>query len=244
MFVELFGPPGVGKTTLARTLAADLRERGYAAELRLSLRPIEADAFGSTPTRGTSSRILRRIRQPASELLSIACHPVTNVADALVATNLTRALPPDGVWPYMKHWQYIIRLAHSWRRLANERTILIFDQGFVQAVCSLVMASQAVDDPAILKCLPYALKADVIVHVRGGLDLIKTRLSHRLSQQAPSERLLEPDAADSADWSALSERIHQLLIDQGARVFAASSSNHASLMQSTEEISHFVTKLS
>ena len=39
MIVELFGPPGAGKTTFARTLAAHLRERGHTVDLILSHRP-------------------------------------------------------------------------------------------------------------------------------------------------------------------------------------------------------------
>ena len=41
MIIELFGPPGSGKTTFARSLAARLRERGHTVDLILSHRPAE-----------------------------------------------------------------------------------------------------------------------------------------------------------------------------------------------------------
>jgi len=41
MIIELFGPQGVGKTTFARALSAELRERHQIVDLVLSYRPAE-----------------------------------------------------------------------------------------------------------------------------------------------------------------------------------------------------------
>ena len=41
MIVELFGPPGVGKTTFASALTAFLRQRGQAVDSLMSYRPAE-----------------------------------------------------------------------------------------------------------------------------------------------------------------------------------------------------------
>jgi adenylate kinase family enzyme len=46
MIIELFGPPAAGKTTFARTLAAQLGTCGRPAELILSYRPAETAGAG------------------------------------------------------------------------------------------------------------------------------------------------------------------------------------------------------
>ena len=64
MIVELFGPPGVGKTTFACAVADRLRERGRDVKLVLSYRPSEdplASRAGASRAEG-----LARLRIPAA----------------------------------------------------------------------------------------------------------------------------------------------------------------------------------
>jgi RecA/RadA recombinase len=73
MIVELFGPPGVGKTTVAHMLSARLRKRGNCIGLVLSYRPSEAPLAGRAEglagmrrlavSAASSGRLSRHLRQ-------------------------------------------------------------------------------------------------------------------------------------------------------------------------------------
>jgi adenylate kinase family enzyme len=68
MIIELFGPPGAGKTTFARALAARLRERGHTVDLILSQRPAERSPHEIRSASNLSAqRISSMIRRTMSE---------------------------------------------------------------------------------------------------------------------------------------------------------------------------------
>ncbi len=81
MIIELFGPPGAGKTTFARALTDRLRESGHLAELRLSYRPTERlpvlNRCGAAAGRYQNVDI-HRLSRPLLEMLTIARHPIAN----------------------------------------------------------------------------------------------------------------------------------------------------------------------
>ena len=59
MIIELFGPPGAGKTTFAQALKRHLREAGYIVEPVFSNRPAERNAapLGGRPRKGGLSSL-------------------------------------------------------------------------------------------------------------------------------------------------------------------------------------------
>src|SRR5215813_2831336 len=109
MIIELFGPPGAGKTTFAHALTTRLRERGYDVQLTLSYRPAE---LPSQPQRGRSTAprywitpVIHRLSRPLVEMIAIARHPCALSHDIGAAAGLVGLLPPRNVAVAMRFSQ-------------------------------------------------------------------------------------------------------------------------------------------
>ena len=145
MIIELFGPPGAGKTTFAHALAARLREHGYVAQLNLSYRPAEQSSSleGCVRAPGRYGAVVRRLGRPLTELLAIARHPSDFSHDIRAAAGLIKILPPHQLVFAIKLSQYILRLSHSWSHASATGHIVLFDQAFVQAICFLALLGRS-----------------------------------------------------------------------------------------------------
>jgi RecA/RadA recombinase len=239
MVIELFGPPGSGKTTFARALTAHLRERGHVAELRLSYRPAERLPLPD-PSSGIASfqrnAVIRRLMRPVIEMLTIARHPFANSRDVRTAVNLIRALPPRNIISAFKESQYILRLSHSWHQASSAANIELFDQAFVQVVCSLAVLAGGADDTLIAHALECAPKSDLLVRLEAPSEILTARLSDRRRLQSTVEQLFEPDLKTSLASVPIIDSLHKLLLKQGRSVLCASSLDQRSLREGVERI--------
>lgn len=237
MIIELFGAPTVGKTTFAHALATRLQERGHQVELIVSFRPAETmrATVGEPRRRSPNARamaVVNRMSRPAVELLKLAGRSVTGSRGPGVAGELLTLLPArSAIWSFRLN-QYIIRLDHSWRRASERSDIVIFDQGFVQAVCSLVLLGRSPDPELVSRALASIPNADLLIKLCAPRDVLVERLEQRARGQGRLERLLELDVPTNLRSIGIVDTLHQLLDRQNHNVVVADCVDHASMKAS------------
>jgi hypothetical protein len=238
MIIELFGAPGSGKTTFARALTARLRERGHIAELKLSCRPSE---HHSARPMGPNSAVIRRLRRPIAEILSMARHPFANACDLQTALNMIKILPPRSIIASIKQSQYISRLSHSWHETSGSPHITLFDQAFMQVVCSLALLAGIADEALISSAIDCVPPSDLYIRVDAPLEIVRLRLRDRWRMQSTIEQLFELDLKMSLASISLVERLHGLLLKRGRSVACGSSVDQRSLDESVHAIEEQIT---
>jgi hypothetical protein len=241
MIVELFGPPGSGKTTFADALTARLRESRLRVELKLSWRPTELPpvlAAGGKAGGRYQNAVVHRIARPVREMLTIARHPLANSRDISTAVRLVRRLPPRRIVSSIKNTQYLSRLSHAWYAEENASHIAVFDQAFVQAVCSLALVAGVTGDVIIAAALGCVPRSDLFVRLEAPLGLLKARLYDRWRLQSAAERLLEADLMRSLASVSMIDRLQSILLKQGWPVLRASSLDRESLQKSVDFVAN------
>lgn len=220
MIVELFGPPGVGKTTFAAALTQAMREHGCAMEPVMSYRPAEQEAG-----RGGRQAVaaVRRVVRPVMETLAVARRPVHGAHEVGTPAGLIGLLPPRNfTWSIRLH-QYLMRLFRSWEAAAAARHAVLFDQAFVQAVASLALLCRAPDWMLVERALDAVPKADVLILLTAPREVLEARLTERQQRQGRMERLLELDLPTNLRTIGIIERLHGLLRERGRTVICVDS---------------------
>ena len=245
MLIELFGPPGAGKTTFARALAARLRERGHTVDLILSQRPAERSPHEIRSASNLSaqriSSMIRRLTHPFAEMLTMARHPFTISHDVGTALNLIKILPPSNTLWSLRLAQYVSRLSRAWFQASNTGHIVLFDQAFVQAVCSLVLLCGAADELLISHALDAIPQSDLLVRLDAPTEILEARLRDRQRLESRIERLLELDLATSLRSLAIADCLHELLRKGGRQIMNAASLDQHSLNEAVEQVEKQIT---
>lgn len=230
MIVEIFGPQGAGKTTFARALAAELRGQQQTVDLVLSYRPAERFPanLGKYPILAPTAAVAIRLIRPVVELLAMTLHPISYRSDLHTATSLLKALPQKNILSSVRLSQYILRLSHSWHLASESDHIALFDQAFIQAICSLILFSLSADEILIAHALNIIPKPDILIWLDAPLDILAARLRERQRIQGSIERMLEVGSRTSCEEIPIFEQLHRLLRKQGQAVTCVDSSDPGS----------------
>jgi thymidylate kinase len=240
MIIELFGDPGAGKTTFAHALSASLRDRGHVVTPFLSYRPAEPPPsvlpYAGDAIRPQAAAVARRLIRPAVEMLAVALHPVANSHDVLRAAALIRILPQKNRFRSVRLSQYIVRLSHAWRQASQADHIVLFDQAFVQVVCSLALSGRARDEALIAQALDSVPKSDLLIRLNAPYEILKARLRDRACRQSMIEQLFEINQDTNLKSMHIIDHVHELLRQRGQPVIRATSLDQRSLRESVERV--------
>ena len=224
MIIEFFGPPSAGKTTLALTVTDQLRTQGYKVADHFSLRPFERQptAFdGESPLRLLLKPVLSRVGRPFGQILNSARS--LSRRDLQVLRDFFGALPPRSLLASLRLAQYFLRLEAEWNAAAGSGEIALFDQAYVQFICSLVLHSNRSDGARLAHVLSISPEPDILILVDAPEETLERRLQQRLRQQSFFERLLEFDMKTNLASTRVIGEIAELLTQQGRSFTRVSS---------------------
>ncbi len=227
MIVELFGPPAVGKTRFAHALEGLARSRGIPLALAASERPAERATGARLPA------VLSRLATARAALLSHAAPGAPGPHEALL-----RAFPPRSRLWALRLRHYLQRLDATMRRGASEDGVLVIDQGFVQALGSLLVlarypARAAAREAALETALETTPRADLLVRLHAPPAVLRLRLRQRFARMSLAERLLELGLEDNLAFLAHLDHIQSLLEAGGTRVIAVDTSSPDTMLPGT-----------
>ena len=222
-------------------LALRLGERGHRVELIVSYRPAETEkakvATGRRPATGLPAlAAVNRVARPAFELAASAGKILSRSQGDGLAAHLLELLPARNmIWSFRLR-QYIARLERSWNRAKALPGVVIFDQGFVQAISSLVLLGRAPSEALAARALDAAPRADLLVRLDAPRDVLQARLSDRTRSQGRLEQMLEMDIPTNLRSIDIIDDLQNMLACNGQPIAVARCIDHASLAVSLSAV--------
>jgi thymidylate kinase len=204
MIVELFGPPAVGKSTLANALSVALRKDGCAVQLIASSRPAEQGRLSRGRTFAAPLRRFAKLAHAVPLLLAASRTDSTG-------KRLMDIMPPRGMVRSVRLRRYLAALQQSWVKMSADDSIAIVDQGYLTAICSLALQARSADADQVASSLALVPKPDLLIRLTVPNDILRARLVDRLRRLGRVERLFELDIDTSLRQAEIVQIVTRLL---------------------------------
>ena len=238
--IELFGPPGVGKTTFAVALGARLREGGRSTQLYLSSRPGEEQASpcfraeGARAPNNPFADSLKRVVRPVMQL--IAAKAVGEQAYDASVRALAEKLPRGSRVAALRMRQYLVRLSSAWHEAQMGDRTAIFDQAYVQAIASILVARGFVHEEDVEGLIAIAPRSDLVIKIDASIAEVEARLEHRAHAIGRIGRLFESKLGGPVAYTQAAARLQSELLRVGRAVINVSSADAKTLRAEVERV--------
>jgi hypothetical protein len=195
MIIEFFGPPAVGKSTLAFALAQALRKLGRNVALATSARPAEKRTPGSDPDAltHTGPGIFMAPIQRAGKLASAMPGLFLGKHKDDVGANLLKILPPQNWVSRIRLQRYLYDLKQSLAAGRAYDGVTIIDQGYLTALSSMAVRMQSPDLNELARGFAMLPRPDLVICLDAQDYVLQARVALRQGRQNAIERLFEQD---------------------------------------------------
>jgi len=238
MIIELFGPPAAGKTTLAHALAKALEKNGFDAQLIESSRPAEGGSIQVERMQGLSwcETALANPLSRAAKAVSAAPILLTGLRTDELTASLMNLLPPRTLLRSIRCHRFLSLLSRSWKMASASDRIVVFDQGFLTALCSMALFARLVDRSIIARGLALIPRPNLLVRLDAPRATLEARLRSRLARQGAVERLFEFDLQTNLRQVETIREVADMLQEQGRRMMHVNSLDRRLLEDAVERI--------
>ncbi len=195
MIIEFFGPPAVGKSTLAHALASELRGKGKQVLLYTSDRPAEKlptnNVYATSVKTGIS--VLTAPLQRAGKLAGVVQSIFSSRPRDDVGTSLLTALPPQNWLSRVRLHRYLYTLKQLFEEGRGYQGITIIDQGYLTALSSLAVRTPALNSLKLARAFALLPCPDLVISLDAQDYVLQARIASRHARQTATERLFEQD---------------------------------------------------
>ena len=151
----------------------------------------------------------------ASKLFAALGALVPGVPTEPLVRQLIETLPPKGWIGPLRVRRYLRNLCRSWDAALTSQDVVIFDQGFMNSLCSLALFSGLDDRHSLARGLSLLPVPDLLIRVDTPRETLKARLDKRLRHLGTIERNFERDIETALRQVELSSCLDDLLAERG-----------------------------